>query len=240
MKWIGKISLNIEATMRLNEAFMPDPKRECRCGNIVDMNDVADREVGGKLSVALKNMDDKLAWDREWNANIEKALKKDVSLDKFYEKHLRLWSRYEQKDWGARDISYSADAICPKCQTNLGKLTVSLRIVNAPEAMDITKIQLMNLKASPEMMAYISKRMNFGSVEQLKEWLTYDDAEQAKAILWKTIIELAELRLPYETSRITGKLTDLINEVDTEIHKRKIEWIDAVEKVVKERLVIIT
>ena len=240
MRWIGKISPNIEATMRLNEAFMPDPKRECRCGNVVDMNDVADREVSSKLSLALKNMDDKLAWDREWNSLIEKALKGDVPLDKFLEKQIRLWARYEAKDWGAKDVSYSADAICFKCQTNLGRLTVTLRIIDAPEAMDVTKSQLMDLPCSPEMTAYISKRMNFTSVEELKWWRDYDDAGRAKAILRKTIEELGELQLPYETTRITGKLTDLINEIDTAVHERKIEFVDAVEKVVRERVVIIT
>ena len=240
MRWIGKISNNTEATMRLNDAHLPDPKKECRCGNIVDLNEVADREIGSKLGIALKNIEDKLAWTREWNANIEKALKKEVSLDKFFEKQLRLWARYEQKDWGARDISYSADAICTKCQTNLGRLTVTLRIIDAPEAMDVTKPQLIDLPCSPEMIAYISKRMRFGSVEELKQWRDYDDAEQAKSILRKTISELAELQLPYETSRITNKLTDLINEVDTAIHERKIEFVDAVEKVVRERVVIIT
>jgi len=240
VRWIGKISPNIEATMRLNDTHLPDPKRACRCGNIVDMNDVADREVGGKLSLALKNIEDKLAWDRAWNANIEKALKKSISLDKFFEKQIRLWAQYEVKDWGARDVSFSADAVCSKCQTPLGSLTVTLRIIDAPEAMDVTKNDLINLEASTEMLAYVSKRMNFTSVEELKRWRNYDDAEQAKAILRKTITELGELRLPYETSRITGKLMELINEVDTAIHERKIEWLNAVEKVVRERVVIIT
>jgi len=240
MKWIGKISNHIEATIRLNNALLSDSKFTCRCGAVVDMNEVGDREIGSKLSLALKNIEDKIQWTKEWNANIEKALKKDISLDKFLEKQLRLWTRYEEKDWGGRDVSYSADAICSKCQTNLGRLAVTLRIVDAPEPMDITKNQFMDLEASPEMLAYTSKRMNFTSVEELKQWRNYDDAEQAKVILRKTITELGELRLPYETSRITGKLTDLINEIDTAIHQRKIEFLDAVEKVVKERLVIIT
>jgi hypothetical protein len=93
MRWIGKINPNVEATMRLNNAHLPDPKKECRCGNIVDMNEVAEHEIGLKLGIALKNIDEKIAWTKEWNANIQKALKKDVLLDRFFEKHLKLWSR---------------------------------------------------------------------------------------------------------------------------------------------------
>jgi len=240
MNWNGKISNHIAAQMRLNDALLPDAKQKCRCENIVDMNDVADREIGSKLSVALKNIADKLAWTKEWNSIIEKALKKDISLDKFLEKQLRLWARYNEKDWGARDISYSADAICQKCQTSMGKLTVTLRIIDAPEAMDITKNQLIDLQTSNEMMAYTSKRMNFANIEELKLWLDYEDAERAKGLLKKTIAEFDGLRLPYEVSRITQKLMDLIGEIDASIHERKIEWINAVEKVVKERVVIIT
>jgi hypothetical protein len=240
MRWLGKISPNVEATMRLNDAHLPDPKRECRCGNILSMNDIADREIGSKLGIALQNIEAQLAWTKEWNANIEKALKKDISLDKFFTKQLRLWSQYEAKDWGAKDVSYSADAICQKCQTNLGKLTVILRIVDAPEAMDVTRSQLIDLETSNEMIAYTSKRMNFANIEELKQWLDYDDAERAKALLKKTIAEFNGLRLPYEVSRITQKLSALIDEIDTAIHERKIEWINAVEKVVRERVVIIT
>ena len=239
MKWIGKISPNIEATMKLNDAHLPDPKRPCRCGNIVDMSKVADREIGLKLGIAVKNIEDQLAWTREWNANIQKALKKDIKLDKFFEKHIRQWARYEAKDWGARDVSFSVDAICPKCQTNIGRLTLTLTVVDAPVAMDIAKTQLIDLEASPEITAHISKRMNFASVEELKDWLDYSEAERAKNILRKTIAELDELRLPYESSRITHKLMESIDELDVEIRKRRVEWIDAVEKVVKERTTII-
>jgi len=238
MRWIGKISPNIKATMRLNDALLSDGKKTCRCGALIDLSQIAEENLGLKLGIALKNIEDRIQWTKRWNANIEEALKKKILLDKFLNKQLRLWAQYEEKDWEATEASYSTNAVCSRCQTSLGELVVMLT-VNAPEALDLTKNQLIDLPCSPEMLAYVSKRLGFASIEQLKEWRDNADAEQAKAILRKTITELDDVNLSYETSRITGTLTTQIEEIDNEIRGRCVEFVDAVERVLKERMVII-
>lgn len=242
MNWFGKISNNIESTMRLDNVLLHDHKQKCRCGNVVDLNEIADREIGSKLGIALKNIEEKLHWEKEWNSVSKKAIAGKILIDKFFEKQVKLWAQYQKNevDWSSRAVSYSADAICPKCQTNLGKLTVTLTVVNAPEVIDLTKKQLIGLEASKEMLAYASKRMNFRNVEQLKAWRDNADAEQAKAVLEKAIADLNGLDISYEVSRITGKLASQIKEIDVEIRGRKVEWVNAVEKIVKERIRIIT
>ena len=95
------------------------------------------------------------------------------------------------------------------------------------------------LKASPAMMAYVSKRMNFSSISQMEEWLSDADSGKAKAILRDADEKLRELTLPYEVTRITATLQAQIREIDEEVKRRKIEFVNAIEQIVKERIQII-
>lgn len=238
VKWNGKLGEKIEAMMRLDNALLPDAKRTCRCGAVVDMNDVAELELGTKLGIALKSIDGYLKWLKAWNAIHRKALARKVSLDKLFEKRIRLYARYlnRENEWGSSDVSFSTNAICPKCLTSVGRLTVTLRVVDLPEVLDLTKQQLAELEVSKEILAHASKRMQFNSVEALKAWRDNADAEKAKRVLQEAITQLKELALPYETSKITGTLTSLITDIDKEAHMRKIELVDAVEKIMNERV----
>ena len=241
-KWFGKVANNVEATIRLNNNLLSDPKVKCRCGAFIDLSKIADYECGSKLGIALKFMEEYFRWGKKWNALNEKASVNKILLDKFFEEEIKLWAQYQKnmKDWGSKEVSYTATATCPKCLTTIGQMTVTLRVIGALELTELTKTQLLTLEVSNEMLAYASKRMRFGSIEQLKEWLNSKDAEQAKEILRKTITELSDLELPYETSKITQTLTTLIGEIDKTTHERKIEFVNTVEMIAKERIQIIT
>jgi len=239
MKWMGKIGNNVEASIRLDGILLHEPKKQCRCGAIIDISETAETEAGLKLSVALKNVNGKIAWIKKWNALAQKVLAGKVSLDKFFEEQIRLLNQYREREWGARNISQHVTITCPKCSTFMGKAEVTLRPVNEPELKEITKKQLAGLKPSRGMMSYASKRMNFGNVEEFEVWLSDKDAKQAKEVLRNAIAELENFNLSYEISLVTSELQSQIVKIDKETERRRMELVNATEKIVKERTHII-
>ena len=140
MKWSGKIGNNVEASLRLDGILISKPTKKCRCGEEIDLSHVADDETGLKLTQALKNMEGKLDWDIRLNILNQKVVAGKISLDGFFKEQMKLLHQYNEKEWGAKDVSYSANAVCPKCLTFMGKISVMLRLVNEPEIMELTNV----------------------------------------------------------------------------------------------------
>jgi hypothetical protein len=239
VKWIGKLGENVKASIRLNGNLLSKSTKKCRCGELVDLSRIIDEENGLKLTRALQNIEGKLGWGKRWNILSHKVVEGKISLDSFFEEQVKLTKHY-RKEWDLpSEVSISTDAVCPKCHSSIGQVTTILRRVNEPEIMDFTKQQLTNLEPSKSMLAYASKRMNFGSVEQLEAWLADADAGKAITILEKTIDEINELALSYDASLITADLRRQISHIQEETRRRKVEFVNAVERIVQERTPII-
>lgn len=239
MKWFGKIGGDVSAEARLNGILLTVPKKACRCGNVINLSEVADKEIGARLISSLKTLEERAEWYRKWNALMEEALDGIILLDKFYERYVKLIGRHDTEVQGLKEAAHSVDVACPRCLTLMGKLSVTLRLINDAPAVELTKNELISLKPSPEMFAYASKRMMFSSVEQLKVWLADEDMQKAKKVLEKAIIELDALALDDKTGKIKGDLQSEIGEIDRESRQRKVDFINAVEKIMKERIQVV-
>lgn len=236
MKWDGLISENVEAIMKFKGARLTTPKILCRCNYGMNANEIVEREKGAHLTQNLKDYEAETGKDRKQGALTRKGLANEITNDGYLLETKRYAAKVKPMP---REATHYIDVTCPRCQTPLGRLEVTLRPVNNNPPEILTKLELANMKTSPEMMAFVSKRMNFGSVAQLEEWLSDADSEKGKAILRDADAKLRELQLPYEVTRITAALQAQIIEIDTEVKRRKVEFVNAIEKVVDERVTVI-
>jgi ribosomal protein S4 len=239
MNWEGEIGGVVDGKIRVNGAHMTKPKIKCRCGNDISVRKTADHELGSKLTLSLKELTDMAGWYKKWNSLMQEALDGKINLDKFYERYVKLIGRFDTEVQAPREATHSAPFVCGRCQTPQGTISVALRLIDDAPALELTKDDLMKLKPSPEFFAYLSKRMAFSSVEQLKNWLDDKDMTRAKGVLQKAISELGELALDYDTSSIVGAIQSQIEGINGEARRRKIELLDAAEKVTRERVLIL-
>jgi len=206
-----------------------------RSGERLDVNTAIEAEVGGRTEPKAKLLIEKAEGVRKWNALKGKVDGGAIYVEEVFEKSRKLLFKYEAEELESRESTFYFDLIDPKTLVNEGKIGVTLRLADTNEPFEITKNDLIKLKASPEMMAYVSKRMNFSGVSQVEEWLSDMDTEKAKKLLEKVIVDLRELTLPYEVSRITAALQQQISEIELEVKRRKIEFVNAIERIVEER-----
>jgi hypothetical protein len=240
MNWIGRLGDNVEASIRLDGNLVSKPVRRCRCGAEVDLSKIIEDELGGKLTQALYKLEKKRDWDKKWEVLSRNVVDGMISLDNFFKEQLKLMRQYKEQEWELpRDISHNCHAFCPRCQTRLGEVTATLRRVDEYEPADFTKPQLANLQPSKEILAYVSKRLNFNSIEELEDWLAYDTAQKAVAILEKTIFEIENLNLEYNESKIAGNLRSQIHLIEDEKRRRRMELVAAVQRIVEERTPVI-
>jgi hypothetical protein len=231
---------DVVVEVRKNGALMTVPNLESRCGEKLDVNAAIEAEAGGKMAPRAKLLIEKAEGVKKWNALKDAVDDDKIFLEDVFKKSTKLLFKPDAEARGAREFAFSFDLVCPKCLVMEGKIGVALRLADAVEPFEITKADLMRLKASPEMMAYASKRMNFSGVAQMEEYLSDMDSEKGKAVLQSAIDGLRELKLPYEVTYITATLRSQMSEIDAEVKRRKVEFVNAVERIVEERTQIIT
>jgi hypothetical protein len=234
----GQIGKNTRCNFTLNGSLLSVPKVRSRCGYDFDTGAFADREMGAQLTQWLKEFEEIAEQDERQEKLDEKGRRNEISLDGYDAEQLKLFGKWDAEMRGRREATKTADISCPKCLEFLGKLSVTLTPVSDTPSGGLSMDELIKMKASPEMTAYLSKRMRFGSVAQLENWLDDSDMRKAQKVLEKAIVGLDELALDDKTSYLKGDLQRQIGEIDAESRRRRVEFVRAVETAVKERVFV--
>ncbi len=240
MKW-GNKKLGKDFTVRLtlNGSLLTEEKKEHRCGHVINYPELADVEFGVRILNRLKPMADRLDERRKFAKLAERAQSGGVYLDDIFREYIRIYKKHDAEMDAPIEFTEGEVVHCPHCQLSLGRLAVTVSYAEELPVAEIAKNDLIKLKLSPKMEAVASKRMGFGSIEELKYWLDDEEREKAKKILADAIGKLKELALDYDNSAIIGAIERQIDEIDTETKRRKVGLVDAVEIIVKEQTPVI-
>jgi hypothetical protein len=235
----GKFGKDFVVRLSLNGSTLTDEKKKHRCGHVIDYAKLADMEFGIRVVNKLKPMSDRLEERRKFAKLAERAQKGGVYLDDVFKEYIRIYKKHDAEMDAPIEFTEGEAVHCPNCQLSLGRLAVTVSYAEELPIAEIAKNSLIKLKPSPKMWAVASKRMGFGSVEELRRWLDDEEREKAKGILADAIGKLKELALDYDNSAIIGAIERQIEEIDAETKRRRVGLVDAVEIIVKEQTPVI-
>jgi hypothetical protein len=235
----GKFGKDFVVRLSLNGTTLTDEKKRHRCGHVIDYAKLADTEFGIRVINKLKPMADRLDERRKFAKLAERAQAGGAFLDDIFREYIRIYKKHDAEMDAPIEFTEGEVAHCPHCQLSLGRLAVTIGYLEPLPIAEIAKNDLIKLRLSPKMEAVASKRMGFGSVDELRRWLNDKEREKAKGILADAIGKLKELALDYDNSAIIGAIERQIDEIDAETKRRKVGLVDAVEIIVKEQTPVI-